>query len=42
MFFIDKISGLAMIKLLDVKTGCTTMIKVKFIMNTGFLDAANN
>ena len=37
MPFIDEMSGLAMIKLLDLKTGCTNMIKVKFITNTRFL-----
>ena len=36
--FTDDISGLAMIKLLDLKTGFTNMINVKFIRNTGFLD----
>ena len=30
-----------MIKLLDLKTGCTNTIKVKFISDTGFLDVAN-
>ena len=40
--FIDEISGLALIKLLDFKTGCTNTIKVKFVRNTGFLDVTNN
>ena len=40
--FIDEISGLAMIKLLDLETGCTKAIKVKFVRNTGFLDMTNN
>ena len=31
-----------MIKLINVKTGCTNMIKVKFIRNDRFLGAANN
>ena len=34
VLFIDEISGLVMIKLLDLKTGCTNMIKVKFFRNT--------
>ena len=32
MPFIDDISGLVMIKLLDLKTSCNNMIKVKFLM----------
>ena len=31
-----------MTKLLDLKTGCTNTIKVKFIGNTGYLDLTNN
>ena len=42
MSLIDKISGLAMIKLLDLKIGCTNTIKGKFILNTEFLDVTNN
>ena len=42
MPFIDEISGLAMIRLPDVKSDCTNTIKVKFIRNTGFLDITNN
>ena len=40
--FIDKIPGLAKVKLLDLKTGCTNTIKVKFIRNTLYLNVANN
>ena len=39
---LDEISGLVMTKILDLKTGCTNMLKVKFIRNTGFLDVTNN
>ena len=39
--FVDELSGLAM-RLTDVKTGCTYVIKVNFIRNTGFLDVTNN
>ena len=31
-----------MIKLLDLKTGCTNIIKRKFIGDTGFLDTTSN
>ena len=40
--FKDEISGLVMIKLLDPKTGCTNIMKAKFIRNTGFLDVTHN
>ena len=40
--FIDEITGLAMIKLLDLKTGCTNTINVKFIRNTGYPDIPNS
>ena len=42
MPFLDKKSGLAAVKLLALKTGCTNTIKVKFIRNTGFLDVTIN
>ena len=42
MPFIDEISGLTTIKLLDLKTGCTNAIKVKVTRNTGFLEVSNN
>ena len=31
-----------MIRLLDLKTGCASTIKLKFIRNTGYLDVSNN
>ena len=37
-----EISGLSIIKLLDLKTGCTNTIKVQFIRNTGLLYVTNN
>ena len=40
--FIDEVLGLAMIKLLDLKTGSINIIKVKCIMDFGFLDVTNN
>ena len=42
VLFKDVISGLAMIKLLDVKTDCTNMINAKFLGNTGYCDVTNN
>ena len=39
---LEEISGLAMIKLLDLRTVCTNTNKMKFIRNTGFLDITNN
>ena len=38
---IDEIPGLVMIKLLDLKSGYTNMIKVKFMRNTGFIKVSN-
>ena len=35
--FIHEITGLAKINLLNIKTGCTNVIKMKFVRNTGFL-----
>ena len=40
--FTDEISWLPIIKLPNVKTGCSNMIKVKFVRNTGFPDKMNN
>ena len=40
--FIDKISGLVIIKILELKTDCTNTIKVQLIRNTGFLDVTGN
>ena len=42
VLFIDEISGLPMVKLLDLKTDCTNTIKGKFMRNTGYLDVTNN
>ena len=39
--FIVETSVIAMIKLLDLNTGCTNKIKGKFIRNTGFLGVTN-
>ena len=39
---LDEISGLAIIKILELKTSCTNTIKVRFIRNTGFHDVTNN
>ena len=36
------ISGLVLIKLCGLKTGCTNTVKVKFIRNTEFLDVTNS
>ena len=40
--FMDEISGLVNIRLLNHKTGYTNTIKVKYVRNTGFLDVTNN
>ena len=40
--FIDKISGLAIIKILDGSTYSTMLIKLKFTCNTAILDLVNN
>ena len=40
--FIDEISGLAIIKILDASTYSTTLIKLKFTCNTSMLDIVNN
>ena len=42
MSFIDELLGLAMMKTLGLKAGCTNKIRVKFIRNNGFLDVINN
>ena len=39
--FIDEISGLAIIKILDRSTYITMLIKLKFIHNTAVLDIVN-
>ena len=40
--FIDEISGLAIVKMLDSKAQNTMMLKIKFIWNLATLDVANN
>ena len=40
--FSDKISGLAIIKLLDKSTQSVIMLKVKFTRNAAMLDMMNN
>ena len=40
--FINEISGLAIIKVLDKTTQCTMMLKLKFIWNSAMLDITNN
>ena len=40
--FIDEISGLAIIIILDVSTYSTILIKLKFTQNTSMLDIVNN
>ena len=42
VFFVDEISGLAMIMIIDLKTGGTNMTNVKFIMDIGFCYVTNN
>ena len=40
--FIDEISGLAIVKMLDSREQCMVMLKLKFIRNQGSLDVTNN
>ena len=40
--FVDEISGLAIIKILDGITYRTMLLKLKFMHNTGTLDIVNN
>ena len=40
--FVDKISGLAIVKMLDKKEHSTVMLKPKFISNMATLDMTNN
>ena len=40
--FIDEISGLAIIKILDGSTYSTMLLKLKFMYNTALLDIVNN
>ena len=39
--FVDEISGLAIIKILDGKTNSTLLIKLKFMHNKAILDIKN-
>ena len=40
--FLDEISGLAIVKMLDKKEQCTIMLKLKFIRNKAPLNMTNN
>ena len=40
--FVDKNSGLAIVKMLDNKEQCTVVLKLKFIRNWASLDVTNN
>ena len=40
--FIDEISGLAIVKMLDSKEQCTVVLKLKFIKSQASLDVTNN
>ena len=40
--FIDEISGLAIVKILDDTTHSTMLLQLKFTQNTATLDIANN
>ena len=40
--FIDEISGLAIVKMLDNKGQCTVVLKLKFIRKCASLDVTNN
>ena len=40
--FIDEISGLAIVKILDGNTHSTMLLKLKFMCNAATLDIANN
>ena len=40
--FIDEISGLAIVKMLDSREQCTVVLKLKFIRNCTSLDITNN
>ena len=41
-WFVDEISGLAIVKMLDSKEQCTAVLKLKFIRNWASLDVTNN
>ena len=40
--FVDEISGLVIVKMLDSKEQCTVVLKLKFIRNFASLDVTNN
>ena len=40
--FVDEISGLAIVKMLDSKGQCTVVLKLKFIRHCASLDVTNN
>ena len=40
--FVDEISGLAIVKMLDTKEQCTVVLKLKFVRNKASLDVTNN
>ena len=40
--FVDEISGLAIVKMLDNKEQCTVVLKLKFMRNCASLDITNN
>ena len=40
--FVDKISGLVIVKMLDSKEQCRVVLKLKFVRNCALLDVTNN
>ena len=40
--FVDEISGLAIVKMLDNKEQCTVVLTLKFMRNSASLDVMNN
>ena len=40
--FVDEISGLAIVKMLDTREQCTVVLKLKFVRNRVSLDVTNN
>ena len=40
--FVDEISGLAIVKILDSNEQCTVVLKLKFVRNCASLDVTNN
>ena len=40
--FVDEISGLAIVKMLDTKEQCTVVLKLQFVRNRASLDVTNN